>query len=151
MESNPPSGLGYLAEGPQGFQNSCDILLKLDDGKQLPAHSQILAHRIPLFAGMMDKGGPLTKATAANVVEVPFGDCSLVEATSFISALYSFEPRLHIDKADAFAIARLADKYDVKVNCAINLNEHSIHRLAPPPTRKHIIQDSLRCTLMLEV
>ena len=131
MKSTPP----YLAEGPEGFQNSWDILLSLDDGNTLPAHSQILARCIPVFAGMVDGGGPLTKASAANVISVPFSDCSLVEATNFISAIYSLEPHLQIDKTSALAIARLGDKYSVKVDRATYLNEHFYRLLGSPPLK----------------
>ena len=51
----------YLAEGPEGLVNSCDILLKLDDGTRLPAHSPVLARFSPVFAGMLDEG-PLSGA-----------------------------------------------------------------------------------------
>ena len=33
----------YLAKGPKDLLESCDVLLKLDDDSELPAHSQILA------------------------------------------------------------------------------------------------------------
>lgn len=41
-------------EGHSGLLNSCDILLKLDDGSEIPAHSQILARCSGVFADMLD-------------------------------------------------------------------------------------------------
>ena len=52
MESNQP----HLAEGPKDVLESCDVLLKLDDGTELPAHSQVLARCMPVFCGMLAEG-----------------------------------------------------------------------------------------------
>ena len=111
-------GLPYLSKGPPGLPNSCDILLKLDDGDELRAHSQILARCMPVFAGMMD-GGPLSGASARNVVTVPFGECSLEEASRFLSAIYSCSPSEHIDDTSALTIARLSHKYGAEVRCQL--------------------------------
>ena len=104
----------YLASGPQDLRNSCDILLKLDDGTELPAHSQVLARCMPIFSGMLD-GGPLSNASATNVVSVPFGECSLEEAAQSLSAIYSFTLYEHISVKAALSIARLSHKYGVEV------------------------------------
>ena len=104
----------YLAQGPQDLLNSCDILLKLDDGTELPAHSQVLARCMPVFSGMVD-GGPLSNASAENIVSVPFSECSLEEASRFLSAIYFFRAYEHIDDVCALSVARLSHKYGVKV------------------------------------
>ncbi len=104
----------YLAEGSQGLQNTCDVLLKLDDGTELPVHSQVLARCIPVFYGMMDSG-TLSATSVLNKVSVPFSDCSVEEAKHFLSAIYSFRAHDHIDKDCALSIARLSHKYDVVV------------------------------------
>ena len=105
----------YLAKGPKDLLESCDVLLKLDDDSELPAHSQILARYMSVFSGMVVAGGPLTKASAENVVSVPFSECSVAEATRFLSAIYSFRPSEHINEGSALSIARLSHKYDGEV------------------------------------
>lgn len=105
----------YLASGPHDLLNSCDVLLKLEDGTELPAHSQVLARCMPVFSGMVD-GGPLLQASPSNVVSVPFGDCSSEEAGRFLSAVYSFRAHEHIDEHSALSIARLSHKYGVEVS-----------------------------------
>lgn len=105
----------YGQEGPQGLLESCDIVLRLDDGSKLPVHSPILARCSPVFNRMLYEG-TLSRSKAGIMVTVPFSDCSREEATSFLSVLYSLKPHQRIDKASAFSIARLGDKYGAKVN-----------------------------------
>ena len=93
---------------------TCDILLKLDDGTEVPAHAPVLARCMPGFFDMMD-GCPLSNASARNVISVPFSDCSLREADCYLSAIYSFSAHEHIDVGSALAVARLSHKYGVEV------------------------------------
>ena len=104
----------YLASGPLDLLNSCDVLLKLEDGTELPAHSQVLARCMPVFSGMVD-GGPLSQASPANIITVPFGECSSEDAGRFLSAVYSFRAHEHIDEHSAVSVARLSHKYGVEV------------------------------------
>lgn len=104
----------HLKEGPEGLVESCNILLTLDDGSALPVHSQVLARCSPLFHGMVNDG-TLSSASAEKKTIIPFSGCSREEATSFLSAIYSIRPHEHIDEASALSIARLGDKYGVKV------------------------------------
>ena len=105
----------YLAMGPKGLLESCDVLLKLDGGSELPAHSQVLARCMSVVSDMMVAGGPLAKASAENVVRVPFGECLLEEASRFLSAIYSSRASEHIDEGSALSIARLSHKYGGEV------------------------------------
>ena len=105
--------LCYLKEGPEGLLESCDTLLSLDDGSELPVHSPVLARCSSVFHGMMDEG--LLKVTAENRVVVPLGECLWEEATAFLSVIYSLEPLTHINKATALSVARLGDRYGIKV------------------------------------
>ena len=73
---------------PQRLQKSCDVLLKLDDGNKLPAHSLFLAHSMTEFCKMLGNDGPLARASQENVVTIPFSGCSLLEARQFLSAIY---------------------------------------------------------------
>ncbi len=100
----------YLGNRPQG---NCDILLKLDDGSMLPAHSQVLAS-LPVFAGMLEEG-LLSSDSATNDVSVPFSGCSVEEACQFLSAVYSCDAQEHINNGSALSIARLSNKYGEEV------------------------------------
>ena len=104
----------YLGERPEDFIKSCDILLSLDDGTELPVHSPVLARCSPVFRGMVAEG-TLATAGKGKPVTVPFSECSREEATKFLSVLYYLKPHEHINKASALSIARLGDKYGVKV------------------------------------
>ena len=112
MEGDQP----YLANGPEDLRESCDVVLKLDYGTTLPIHSQVLARRMSVFSGMV-AGGPLTKASAENVVSAPFSDCTVEEATRFLSAIYSVRASDFINAESAMSIARLSHKYGVEVQC----------------------------------
>ncbi len=109
-----PGDHPYLKEGPKCLLISCDVLLGLDDGTKLPVHSHVLARCSSPFANMLDDG-PLSSASPANKITVPFEDCSREEADSFLSAVYSLTPQEHIEEASALSIARLGHKYGLKV------------------------------------
>ena len=121
----------YLAEGSQGLQKTCDVVLKLDDGTELPVHSQVLARCPPVFFGMLD-GGPLSEASASKVVSVPFSECSVKEAQCFLSIIYSLRGSEHIDIHSALSLARLSHKYGVEV-CTEGLLIYMHACLKPPP------------------
>ena len=94
--------------------NSCDMLLKLDDGTEMPAHSQVLARCTSVFSGMVDEG-PLFIASPKKPVSVPFGECSPEEAGHFLSAVYSVRASELIDEKSALSIAKLSHKYGAEV------------------------------------
>ena len=48
--------MSYLDDTPDSFAQTCDVLLKLDDGSELPAHSQILAQFSSVCADMLNDG-----------------------------------------------------------------------------------------------
>ena len=106
----------YLADAPEAFAKTCDVLLKLDDGSELPAHSQILARFSSVCASMLD-GGPLSSASTLQKADVPLIDCSRATAISFLSLLYSTQQFEHMRKNvdSSMAIASLAHKLDIKV------------------------------------
>ncbi len=104
----------YLDGKPEGFVKSCDVLLKLDDGSQLPAHSHILTLHSKVCADMLDDG-PLSAASALKKVELPLTDCSKDTAVSLLEVLYSYQPVEEITQDNSMAIAGLAHKLDMKV------------------------------------
>ena len=111
MGCGPP----YLVTGPKDLQESCDVLLKLDGGFELPVHSQVLARCMPVFSGMLVAGGPLSKASVENIISMPFSDCSLEEADRFLAAVYSYKASKYIDDGSALSIAKLSHKYAMEV------------------------------------
>ena len=105
----------YLKEGPAGLLATCDILLSLDDGSQLPAHSQVLARCSSIFHGLVEEG-ILSKVSSTDKVVLPFSDCSRQAAVDFLVAIYSLRPYTVIDETSALSTVRLAHKYGVKVS-----------------------------------
>ena len=113
-----PSGrigtdLSYVSED---LLETCDILLRLDDGNVLPAHWLYLAGKMQVFAAMV-KEGLFADATPTNMVTVPFSECSMVDAKLFLLAVYSSTlPQMRrIDNASVLPIARLSHKYGWQV------------------------------------
>ena len=106
----------YLADAPEPFVRTCDVLLKLDDGSELPAHSQILCRFSRVFANMLDDG-PLSSASTLNKATLPLTHCSRATAISFLSMLYSPQHFEHIQKNrdSSMAMASLAHKLDMQV------------------------------------
>ncbi len=105
----------YLDGFPESFVKSCDVLLKLDDGSSLPAHSQALAKYSNVIADMLHDG-PLSPASILHKkAELPLTDCSRATAISFLTVLYSHKAVKHITQDSSLAIAALAHKLDMKV------------------------------------
>jgi len=104
----------YLAEGPEGLLRTCDVVLKLADGTGLPAHTHVLARYSTVFNDMLDNG-PLSCASGMKKADVPFTECSEVEAISFLTILYSASPQQHISGASALSTANIPHKYGMKI------------------------------------
>ena len=106
----------YLDDAPEGFKSCCDVLLKVDDGSELPAHSQILAKYSSVVADMLSDG-PLCRASHLEKASLPLTDCSRATAISLMAMLYS-GPRQaihHIREDTSMQIASLAHKLNIKV------------------------------------
>ncbi len=111
----------HLALRPDSRPQTCDILLRLDDGTTLPVHSRVLAQHSMFFRDMLDLGdaGPLSAASAACKVEVPLSDCPREVASGTLSILYSLpsmSQASHLPKKLLLSIARLGHKFDMKVS-----------------------------------
>ncbi len=108
----------YLDGLADSFVKSCDVLLKLDDGSRLPAHSQILARFSKVCASMLDEDGPLSSASASNKALLPLTDCSEATATKLLSMLYSPQQYdyLRQDRDSCMAIASLAHDLEMEVS-----------------------------------
>ena len=106
----------YLDGTPETFAKSCDVLLRLDDGSELPAHSQVLARLSNVCASMLDDG-PLSGASTSKKTTLPLSDCSKATAINLLAVIYSAQPTQHIESDSAMALASLAHKLDMKVCC----------------------------------
>jgi len=126
----------YFAEVSERLINSCDIVLTLDDGSALPAHSQIIARYSQVFADMLD-GGPLAGASGLAKVDLPLSDCCKEDALTFLSIIYSPNPRGRIEDSSALSIARIAHKYGMKV-CHCLTRQGCTSAFTPYYTHKHI-------------
>ena len=106
----------YLADAPESFAKSCDVLLKLDDGSNLPAHSQILTRYSSVFANMLEDG-PLSSASAKEKVTVPLSDCSRSIAIRLLTMLYSTQRWDFTEetKHASITVASLAHKLNMEV------------------------------------
>ena len=106
----------YLNGGPEHFVKVCDVLLKLDDGSELPAHSQMLARSSSGCADMLNDG-PLSHASPLKKATLPLTDCSRATVTDLLSVLHSRDATVHIkkDSTGCLAMASLAHKLDMKV------------------------------------
>ncbi len=101
-----------------GFVKSCDVLLKLDDGSELPAHSHNLARASSVCNAVLDDSlsGPDVEPTLERIT-MPLKNCSRATVISLISAVYSKKPIEYIPKElePNMAIATLAHKLNMQV------------------------------------
>ena len=65
--------------------------------------------------------GTFVQSSAASNVAVPFSECSREEAVAFLSVIYSLEPHKQIFEGSAMSVARLGDKYGMKVHAQWSL------------------------------
>jgi hypothetical protein len=94
--------LDHPAEGPEDLSDCCDMLLKLDDGSVLPAHSLVLARCSHVLLWHVHQG-PLASASAQNKPAVPLMECETNVAIKLLT------------EASALPVAGVARKYGMKV------------------------------------
>ena len=112
-----PRYLNAISGAPDGFEKTFVMLLKLDDGSELPAHSQILARFSTLFTDML-VDGPLVDASPLKKAYVPLTECERETAVSLLSVIYSDQHAgrsQHVTTYSCMAIASLAHKLCMKV------------------------------------
>ena len=107
------------------FCNGCDVLMKLDDGSELPAHLQHLARASGLCKAMIDDG-VLSGTTTSEKAILPLTDCSRATAIRLLSALYSKWPIQHVTKESWEAISSVAHKLDMKVQLCVLSHGYAI-------------------------
>ena len=114
----PSAEYDYFDGIPDSFVRCCDVLLKLDDGVELPAHSQTLARFSKVCASMLDDDGPLSSASASKKALLPLTDCSRATAIGLMSVLYSTHQYdcLRKNRESCMGIAKLAHKLDMEVS-----------------------------------
>ncbi len=107
----------YVDDAPENFAERCNVLLKLDDGSELPAHSQLLARFSSVCADMHADDGPLSFASCSKKAYLPLTDCSRATAISFLSVVYSTQQfeQVKTKKENRIEIALLAHRLDMEV------------------------------------
>ncbi len=101
---------------PENSEQSCDVLLLLDDGSDLPAHSDILARENGLFADM-HSDSLMPERTTVRMTALPLTDCSRSTAIGFLAALYddSLSEYIWKRKEHAMLNAIMAQQLDMEV------------------------------------
>ncbi|BDA50733.1 hypothetical protein COCOBI_16-4110 [Coccomyxa sp. Obi] len=97
----------YLRNRPESFVEAADVILKLDSGDTLAAHSTLLSFHSDVFSDMLS----LNKPGDSRFHVLPLSDCSLDDALSFLKCIYT---RCEADRfcvEGAEAVAALANKF----------------------------------------
>ena len=111
----PSAEYVYFDGIADSFVQCCDVLLELDDGSELPAHSQILARFSEVWASSLKKHGP---ASASRKAHLELEDCSRATAIGLMSVLYSPQQYdyLRKNRKSCMTIARIAYKLEMEVS-----------------------------------
>ena len=98
----------YLRNRPKAFVESADVILKLDSGDRLPAHSALLSLHSDVLFDMLS----LDRSSDTGLLILPFPDCTLDVALSFLQCIYgtSHEGRF-LSVEGAGTVAELATKF----------------------------------------
>ncbi len=90
---------------PFDFRNSCDVLLVLDSGSEVPVHSGFLAAHSSVLCGI------LTLDREAALRRLPFPGCSDEAARAFLEYLYAEDRSTVLTVEKAELVSLLAHKY----------------------------------------
>ncbi len=89
-----PTEYSYTHKRPELLRIS-DVVLKLDDGTELPAHSHYLAWVSSKYSAMF-RNGPLFGASALKKAVLPLTDCSKATVISLLLIVYQAYPIEHV-------------------------------------------------------
>ncbi len=97
----------YPRNRPKSFVESADVILKLDSGDRLPAHSALLSLHSEVLSDMLS----LDRSGDTGLLILPFPDCTLDAAQSFLQRIYStsYEDKFSVEGAGM--VAELATKF----------------------------------------
>ena len=97
----------YLRNRPETFVHSADVILKLDSGDRLPAHSALLSD---VLSDMLS----LNRSGESHVQVLPFPDCTLDAALTFLNCIYASCKGEMVSVEGAKTVAVLANKFGMK-------------------------------------
>ncbi|BDA50736.1 hypothetical protein COCOBI_16-4140 [Coccomyxa sp. Obi] len=97
----------YLRNRPESFVESADVILKLDTGETLPAHATILSFHSAAFSDMLS----LNRSPDTLIQVLPFPDCTLDAALSFLQCIYAACEEQRISVQSAEIVAELSNKF----------------------------------------
>lgn len=100
----------YLTNRPESFVESADVILKLDSGDTLPAHSTLLSCQSDALSDMLS----LDKSGDSRFQVVPFPDCTLDAALSLLKYIYARRGVDRISVEGAETVAVLANKFGME-------------------------------------
>ncbi|BDA50735.1 hypothetical protein COCOBI_16-4130 [Coccomyxa sp. Obi] len=97
----------YLSNRPKSFVDSADVILKLDSGDTLPAHSALLSFHSDVLSDMLS----LSRSGDSRVQVLPFPDCTLDAALTLLKYIYARygEERITVEGAETVIV--LANKF----------------------------------------
>ncbi len=75
----------YLRDRSESFVESADVILKLDSGDRLPAHSVVLSLHSDILSDMLS----LNRSGVSHVQVLPFPDCTLDAALTLLDCIYA--------------------------------------------------------------
>ncbi len=130
----PSAEYVYFDGIADSFVHCCDVLIELDDGSELPAHSQILARFSKEIVKMLEEDGSLSSASPSNKGHLQLEDCSRATAIGLMSLLYSPQQYDYLGKnrKSCMTIARIAYKLKMEVpsQSVAFLANHGMRNLA---------------------
>lgn len=97
----------YLSNRPESFEKSADVILKLDSGDTLPAHSTLLSFHSDVFSDMLS----LNRCEESRFQVLPFPDCTLDAALSLLQCIYARCGRYRFNVQGGELVAELAHKF----------------------------------------
>lgn len=99
----------YMGNRPESFKTSADVILKLDTGETLPAHSAFLSFHSDDLFDMLS----LKKSEDSRPQVLPFPDCTLGAAKSLLQCIYARPGETNISLQIAESLTVLANKFSM--------------------------------------
>ncbi|CAL8465135.1 g4670 [Coccomyxa elongata] len=97
----------YLRDRPESFVKSADVILKLDSGDTLPAHSALLSFHSNVLSDVLS----LNTSGDSRFHVLPLPDCTLYAALSLLYYIYAGCAADRISVEAPEAVTKLAHKF----------------------------------------